>query len=105
MQAGILREKLVFKESVDVVKPSGFKKAELREVLTTRAYKKRSSGAEKLQSKELFNSITLTFLLRKNPLINDKQTVTYNGNDYSISFIDENIEDNSLTIILNKKDK
>ena len=105
MQAGLLREKLVFKESVDVVTPSGFKKKDFRDILTARAYKKRSSGAEKLQAKELFNSVSLTFLLRYNPLIKDTQIVSYNGNDYTISFMDKNIKDNTLEIILNKKDK
>jgi len=105
MQAGLLREKLVFKESVDVVTPSGFKKKDFRDILTARAYKKRSSGAEKLQAKELFNSVSLTFLLRYNPLIKDTQIVTYNGNDYTISFLDRNTKDSTLEIILNKKDK
>lgn len=105
MQAGLLRERLTFKESVDVVSPSGFKKKEYKNILTARAYKKRSSGDERLQSKELFNSISLTFLLRYNPLIKDTQIVTYNESDYTISFLDRRIKDNSLEIILNKKDK
>lgn len=105
MQAGLLRERLTFKESVDVTTPSGFKKKGYVPILTAKAYKKKSSGVEREQAKEMFNSISLTFLLRYNPLIKDTQIVEYNGSDYTISFLDKNIKDNSLEIILNKKDK
>lgn len=103
IRAGLLKERLVFKALTPTASPTGFKKNEYKEVLRTRAYKKKSKGIEQEQAKELFNTHSITFVLRFNKLIKESQIVTYNGNDYTIGFLDKT--DNTLELILNKKDK
>ncbi len=105
IRAGLLTEFLTFKESVKVVSDSGFEKDEQKEVLTTRAYKMKGTGKQTEAAKEIFNSVTLTFLLRYNSLIKDTQTVEYNGIIYNISFLDTNRQERSIEITLIKKDK
>lgn len=105
ISAGKLTEFLTFKELVNVVSDSGFEKKEYKPILTTRAEKKRSTGKETEQAKEIVNTYSLTFLLRYNPIIKENHIVTYYDADYTISFMDVNRIDGSIELILNRKDK
>ena len=102
MKAGILRETLIFKELKKETTDTGFIKSSFVQVFTQKAYKKKITQDDTEDAKEIFNRSTIQFLLRYNSKVNDKMRVEFENNDYNITAIDRNREDNSMIITIKK---
>lgn len=102
MKAGILRETLIFKELEEETTDTGFVKSSFVPVFTQKAYKKKITQDDTEDAKEIFNRSTIQFLLRYNQKVNDKMQVEFESNDYNITAIDRNREDNSMIITIKK---
>lgn len=106
MRAGLLREKVIFEELTEVKTPSGFSRKEYAQVLTTKAYRKKTSVVSgDMQAFEEFTGNTVILQVRKNPRINDRQRVIYRGTTYRIKLIDPQISDNTYLITCVKVDE
>lgn len=102
MKAGILKETLIFKELEEETTDTGFVKISFVQVFTQKAYKKKITQDDTEDDKEIFNRSTIQFLLRNNQKVNDKMRVEFESNDYNITAIDRNREDNSMVITIKK---
>lgn len=106
MRAGLLRETLIFKELKEVRSPTGFVKKEYVPALTCKAYKKKLSSVigDGVSAMEQFIGNTIVFQVRYYPVIKENQKVEYQGQDYSITLLDRQL-DNTYLITLTKTDK
>ena len=99
MRAGLLaRDFIKIWRLEDIQSDSGQIKKEKIQVLRTRAYVISQQGIEKESGKELFNSATIIFRIRWNSEIKDTDYITYDDNDYKISFIRNNKFDRTKEI-------
>ena len=103
--AGSLKYNLVFFEMRTVQSDSGaFSKTRVQ-LFKCKAAKVKSTGNYKVENKELFHTNELIFKIRGNKLLTEKLIVEYDNKEYSISFIDKNLFDNTVNITLEKLNK
>lgn len=103
--AGSLKYILKFLKLEEIQSESGFVTKSKVNLFSCRAAKLKSTGKFDLESKELFHSENLKFKIRYNKLLSDDLIVSYDNNEYNISFLDKNEFDNTATITLEKINK
>lgn len=105
MQAGLLRERVVFEEARKVKTESGFVEKEYFPILTTKAYKKKLSavGGDGVNAFESFIGNTVILQVRWNPVINENLRIDYQGRKYKIKLLDKQT-DNTYIITCSKED-
>lgn len=106
MRAGLLREKVIFEDLDEFKTPSGFIRKEYKAALITKAYRKKLSVVPgDMQAFEEFTGNTVILQVRKNPRINDRQRVIYNGKPYKIKLIEPQLADNTYLVTCTKMDE
>lgn len=105
MQAGLLRERVVFEEARKVKTESGFPESKYFPILATKAYKKKLSavGGDGINAFESFIGNTVILQVRWNPVINENLRIDYQGRKYKIKLLDKQT-DNTYIITCSKED-
>ena len=99
MRAALLaRERIKVWRLEDKQTDSGMIKKEKITVAEQRCYVINQSGRLSNQSKELFNTNQVVFRIRMNDEILPTDSLTYNGQDYKITFIKNSVYDNTREI-------
>ncbi len=104
MRAGLLTERLVFKELVQEKSATGAIRKEYKPVLTCRAYRKKLSAVvdrDGVNAMEQFIGQMIVFQVRYYPVIKESQRVEYQGRDYEIKLLDRQ-RDNTYVITVEK---
>ncbi|MEG1685858.1 MAG: phage head closure protein [Bacteroides sp.] len=106
MRAGLLRDRIYFKELREIRSPTGFVKKEYYNIFSCKAYRKKLSTVlgNGIDAMEEFIGNTIVFQIRYYPIIKNNQRVEYQGNEYDISLLDRQI-DNTYIITLTKINK
>jgi len=105
MKAGLLREFITIYRYENVQSPTGEITKQKKEIALLRAYRLKSNGSNKEVAKELFDTQSITFQIRYFLDIQDSDILVYKDTEYKITFIDENIWDRTLKIIVQKINK
>ncbi|MCP3894493.1 MAG: head-tail adaptor protein [Bacteroides sp.] len=106
MQAGLLRDTVVFEQARKVKTDSGFREKEYVPILTTKAYKKKLSlvGGDGINAYEEFLGNTVILQVRWNPAISEDLRIDYQGRKYKIKLLDKQ-SDNTYIITCSKEDE
>lgn len=107
MRAGLLREQLIFKKSVEVKSRTGAVRKEYQEIFRCRANRRKMSiiaDRDGVSAMEQFVGNTLVFQVRNYPIIKENYHVVYNGNEYDLKMITHQVSDNTLLLTLQKID-
>lgn len=86
----------------NVQSPSGQITKDKKVVATVRTYRLKSNGSNKEVAKELFDTLRIIFQIRYNPEIQDSDFIEYNGNEFKITFVDNNIWDRTMKLTAEK---
>ena len=100
--SGQLTEILKFYKVVETQSESGFKHSEEVFMFQVRAERIKNKENYVVNADELFHSSELRFRLRYRREIEDTNIVEYEGDRYRITSLDKYMEENQLTIILQK---
>ena len=102
MRAGLLKEFITIYRYENVQSPSGQITKDKKVVATVRTYRLKSNGSNKEVAKELFDTLRIIFQIRYNPEIQDSDFIKYNGNEFKITFVDNNIWDRTMKLTAEK---
>ncbi|MFV0587380.1 phage head closure protein [Bacteroides reticulotermitis] len=105
MRAGLLKEWITFYGLKESRTPSGAVEKKYDEaVLKVRCYRKKITApvGNGLNAYEEFTANTLIFQVRFNPLISERQRISYQGRMYKIVLLDKQHEDNTYLITCSK---
>lgn len=100
--SGQLTEILKFYKVVETQSESGFKHSEEVFMFQVRAERIKNKENYVVNADELFHSSELRFRLRYRREIEETNIVEYEGDRYRITSLDKYMEENQLTIILQK---
>ena len=100
--SGQLTEVLEFYKVVETKSESGYKSTEEVFMFKVRAERAKNRENYLVDAGELFHSSELTFRLRYRKEIEDTNIVVYEGQRYRVTSLDKYMEENQLTIMLEK---
>ena len=100
--SGQLTEVLEFYKVVETQSESGYKSTEEVFMFKVRAERSKNRENYLVDAGELFHSSELTFRLRYRKEIEDTNIVVYEGQRYRVTSLDKYMEENQLTIMLEK---
>lgn len=100
--SGQLTEVLEFYKVVETQSESGYKSTEEVFMFKVRAERAKNRENYLVDAGELFHSSELTFRLRYRKEIEDTNIVVYEGQRYRVTSLDKYMEENQLTIMLEK---
>jgi len=100
--SGKLTETLKFYRIVETQSGSGYKSTEEVFMFNVRAERIKNKENYVVDAEELFHSSELRFRIRYRKEIEETNIVVYEGQRYRITSLDKYMEDNQLTIILQK---
>lgn len=99
MRASLLaRERITILRDERNQSKSGAIKIERKEIQTVRCYVISQSGTEKKDGKELFNSFEAKFRIRWNDNVKPTDFISYNNQEFKITFIKDNVYDRTKEI-------
>ena len=88
LRAGLLNEYITFRKRVITRDDFGEQSSVWQNVISTRARVVRLNGNRTMENNEVWHPTSLQFIIRSYHNIDNEMEIVYNGNRYSIVFID-----------------
>lgn len=104
MNAGMLKQKIRVYEEETIINDNGFKENVIKEIGTFRCYAEHLSTRERYRLEKLNLTISIKFTIRsKKDVINERQKIEFNGEIYTINYLEGIFENsNYMTIYCTK---
>lgn len=106
MRAGNLREHIYFKELQKTQQSSGAVKENWYIVYSCRAELLKTTpiyDKDSVNAKEIFQGTTKYFRVRRNKIIKEEQRVVWDGREFDIISIDQNMNDNTYRLYVRQR--